>query len=128
MKHLLSVIIPLYNSKKYIEKCIDSVLELHISKEIIVIDDGSTDSSCQVVKSYADNGLIKLYQQENKGVSEARNLGLSVCQGDIIAFVDSDDYIIKQGFEDLYHQFKLSNSEIAIGGVFYNALNENAWK
>ena len=66
MKHLLSVIIPLYNSKKYIEKCIDSVLELHISKEIIVIDDGSTDSSCQVVKSYADNGLIKLYQQENK--------------------------------------------------------------
>ena len=117
MKHLLSVIIPLYNSEKYIEKCIDSVLELHISKEIIVIDDGSTDNSYKVVKSYADNGLIKLYQQENKGVSEARNHGLSVCSGDIIAFVDSDDYIIKQGFEDLYHQFLLSGAELAMGGV-----------
>lgn len=117
MKHLLSVIIPLYNSEKYIEECIDSVLELHISKEIIVIDDGSTDNSYQAVKPYADNGLIKLYQQENKGVSEARNHGLSVCSGDIIAFVDSDDYIIKQGFEDLYHQFLLSGAELVMGGV-----------
>lgn len=128
MKHVLSIIIPLYNSEKYINRCIDSILELQISKEIIVIDDGSIDNSYQVVKPYADNGLIRLYQQENKGVSEARNLGLSVCSGDIIAFVDSDDYIITQGFDDLYNQFKLSNAEIAIGGVFYNALNENAWR
>lgn len=113
----MSVIIPLYNSEKYIEECIDFVLKLHISKEIIVIDDGSTDNSYQVVKPYADNGLIKLYQQENKGVSEARNHGLSVCSSDIIAFVDSDDYIIKQGFEDLYHQFLLLGAELVMGGV-----------
>lgn len=69
MKHILSVIIPLYNSEKCINRCIDSILELQISKEIIVIDDGSTDNSYQVVKPYADNGFIKLYQQENKGVS-----------------------------------------------------------
>lgn len=61
--------------------------------------------------------MIKLYQQENKGVSEARNMGLSVCRGDIIAFVDSDDYIIQQGFEDLYNRFILSNAEITMGGI-----------
>ena len=55
MKNILSVIIPLYNSEKYIKRCIDSILELQISKEIIVIDDGSTDNSAQVLKSYADN-------------------------------------------------------------------------
>ena len=67
--NILSVIIPMYNSQNYITKCLESIIAINISKEIIVVDDGSTDNSYQVVKPYADNGFIKLYQQENKGVS-----------------------------------------------------------
>lgn len=115
--NILSIIIPMYNSQNYISKCLESVIAIDIPKEIIVVDDGSTDNSYSIVEKYAEGGLIRLLRQENKGVSEARNLGLSVCQGNIIAFVDSDDYIIKQGIDDLYHQFLLSGAEIAMGGV-----------
>lgn len=117
MEHKLSIIIPLFNSGKHICRCLDSILELPMHKEVIVVDDGSTDSSHSLALKYAERGDIRLFSQENKGVSEARNLGLDNASGDIIAFVDSDDYILGDGFLSLYGNFAASDAEMAMGGV-----------
>ena len=99
MKALLSIIIPMYNSERYIVRCIESLRRLKIQKEVIVVDDGSSDGSYDIARKFASNGEIKLFHQENKGVSEARNLGLDRCSGDVVVFVDSDDFIIGEGFQ-----------------------------
>lgn len=115
--HFLSIVIPLFNSGKYIERCICSILELRLPKEIIVVDDGSTDNSCKKLEGFVKSGDIKLFRQPNKGVSEARNRALQECKGDIIAFVDSDDYILRDNFETLYKSFAQTDAEMAMGGT-----------
>lgn len=90
----LSFIIPVYNTGKYISKCIDSILNQKINNyEIVIVDDGSTDNSLEVLQKYVGNEQIIIISQPNKGVSAARNKGIEVCNGDYIFFVDSDDYI-----------------------------------
>ena len=117
MKALLSIIIPMYNSERYIVRCIESLRRLKIRKEVIVVDDGSSDGSYDIARKFASNGEIKLFHQENKGVSEARNLGLDRCSGDVVVFVDSDDFIIGEGFQSMYNNFTLSKAEMVMGGV-----------
>ena len=117
MKALLSIIIPMYNSERYIVRCFESLRRLKIRKEVIVVDDGSSDGSYDIARKFASNGEIKLFHQENKGVSEARNLGLDRCSGDVVVFVDSDDFIIGEGFQSMYNNFTLSKAEMAMGGV-----------
>lgn len=86
-----SVIIPLYNKAEWISATIDSVLQQSIADfELIVVDNGSTDNSAAIVKSYADP-RIRLIQQENKGVSHARNVGIAAAKSDYLAFLDADD-------------------------------------
>ncbi|KKG83994.1 glycosyltransferase family 2 protein [Methanosarcina mazei] len=88
---LVSVVIPLYNKEPHIKRAIDSVLAQKIQDfEIIVIDDGSTDKSAEVVKNFTDP-RIRLIQQENAGVSAARNRGIKEAKADLIAFLDADD-------------------------------------
>jgi glycosyltransferase involved in cell wall biosynthesis len=88
---LVSVIIPLYNSEKYIAQCINSVLsQTWPNKEIIVVDDGSTDSSLNIAKSFES---VKVISQENKGASTARNRGLREAKGKYIQFLDADDFL-----------------------------------
>ena len=88
----LSVIIPMYNATKYIDAAINSVLsQKKISIEIIVIDDGSTDSSLKKLKKYNDQ--IKVYSKKNGGAASARNFGLQKANGKYVMFLDSDDYI-----------------------------------
>lgn len=115
--HLLSVIIPLYNEGQLVGRCLESLLRLRIQKEIIVVDDGSTDNSANAVERYMDSGEVMLLRQHNKGLSEARNRGLAECRGDIIAFVDSDDYIVPESFERLYGQFVESGADMARSGA-----------
>ncbi|TPQ25261.1 glycosyltransferase family 2 protein [Methylomonas koyamae] len=95
----VSVIIPAYNIDRYVLECIDSLLSQNISPyEIIVVDDGSTDNTNEVLRQkYGDNPLVKIYRQDNKGAGEARNFGLSVAGGDFIFFCDSDD-VVQAGF------------------------------
>ena len=88
----ISIIIPLYNKEKDIKKTIDSVLkQTYINFEVVIIDDGSTDNSLEIVKRINDK-RIKLYQKENEGVSIARNLGVEKATSPYIAFLDGDDY------------------------------------
>lgn len=92
----ISVIIPVYNTEKYIDKCINSVLQQDLETEIIVVNDGSTDNSKKIIEKYKDK--IIYLEKENGGLSDARNYGLKYATGEYVAFLDSDDFIEKDLF------------------------------
>lgn len=92
----ISVIIPVYNTEKYIDKCINSVLQQDLETEIIVVNDGSTDNSKKIIEKYRDK--IIYLEKENGGLSDARNYGLKYATGEYVAFLDSDDFIEKNLF------------------------------
>ncbi len=90
---LVSVIIPAYNSEKYISKAIDSALSQDVPLEIIVVDDCSTDSLSELMKSYVSDARVCFLQNEkNLGAAESRNIGVSLAKGEYVAFLDADDY------------------------------------
>ena len=90
---LISIIVPMYNSEKYISRCLESLIkQTYKNIEIIVVDDGSNDNSINIVTSLNDK-RIRLYKKENSGVSLTRNFAIEKSKGDLLLFVDSDDYI-----------------------------------
>ena len=99
----VSIIIPVYNSKTTIEKCLESIIsQTYKNIEIIVIDDGSTDGTKELLKvKYLNKDKIFIYEQKNQGVSAARNLGIKHSSGDYIFFIDSDDTIDKNAILNL---------------------------
>ena len=107
---LISVIIPIYNTQKYLKKCIDSVeSQSYNNVEIILVNDGSTDSSEKIIQPYLQRyENIKYYKKENGGLSDARNFGIDIAQGKFITFIDSDDYISLEYIEYL-HQILIGN-------------------
>lgn len=102
----LSFIVPVYNTEKYLTECLDSLLEQDIPKEdyeIICINDGSTDGSLEILRSYKNaQPNIRIVDQKNAGLSAARNAGLSVACGEYVWFVDSDDFIQRNCLASLY--------------------------
>ena len=103
---LISVIIPVYNVEKYIEKCIESVLnQTYTNFELIIINDGSTDKSVQVIQKFNDARII-LIDKINTGVSDSRNRGIAIAKGSLVCFVDSDDFIDKNYFENIIFNFQ----------------------
>lgn len=100
---LISILIPVYNAEGHIGRCIDSILaQTHKNLEIVLIDDGSSDNSLKICKEYAEkDSRIVVLHKENGGVSSARNLGLESCSGEYIGFIDSDDYIENNMYEEL---------------------------
>lgn len=100
----VSIIVPVYNSEKYLDKCINSILkQTYKNIEIIAINDGSTDGSYEKLKSYAKrDGRIRVFNQDNKGLIETRIKGVQQARGKWIGFVDSDDWIEPNMFEKLY--------------------------
>lgn len=103
MKNLVSVIVPVYNSEKYLEECIESILnQTYTNIELLLVDDGSTDDSGIICKRYSKwDERVSYYYEENGGVSSARNNGLSNSKGKYVVFVDSDDVIGKRAIENL---------------------------
>lgn len=102
MKELISVIIPLYNKEKAVANCLGSITRhSDYNVEIIIVDDGSSDNSAQIVKSFQDE-RIKYFIKPNGGVSSARNLGLEYAQGDWIIYIDADDYFLPDALTILY--------------------------
>ena len=96
---LVSIIIPVYNAEEYLKEAIESALQqTWQNKEIILVDDGSTDSSLAIAKQYADNG-VRLFSKSNKGASAARNTGLSYAKGQYIQFLDADDLLSVEKLE-----------------------------
>lgn len=110
----VSIIVPVYNKEKYLSECVDSILRQNFKDfELILVDDGSKDSSWNIIKEYAnkDKRVVPVHQ-ENAGVSAARNAGLDSAQGKWICFVDADDYLPKDGILILVEHGEKSNADI----------------
>ena len=118
MDTLISVIVPVYNVEKYLKRCVASIQKQTYSYlQIILVDDGSTDSSGQLCDQLAKcDARIKALHKENGGLSSARNYGLDYADGDVIAFVDSDDYIHPKMYEQMMQAMKESHSDMVICG------------
>ena len=121
---LFSVIIPMYNSEKTIVRCLDSVFKQSFKSEIeiIVVNDGSTDSSSDIVSEYSNLNNpfnITLINQENGGVSKARNTGMKLANGNYIALLDSDDEWFPEKLEMQLKVFESDNEISFIGGLIY---------
>lgn len=101
---LISIIVPVYNTKDYLQRCLNSIVnQTYSNLEIIIIDDGSTDGSGQICDAYQSlDSRIKVFHQKNKGAASARNSGLDKAKGEYIGFVDSDDYIREDMYASLY--------------------------
>ncbi len=114
----VSVIVPVYNVEQYLEKCIKSIMgQTYADIEIILIDDGSTDSSGSICDSYAcRDSRIRVLHKPNGGISDARNAGLDIARGNYIAFVDSDDYIHPQLLQILNDGITQNHSQVSVCG------------
>lgn len=111
---LISVIVPVYNTAGFLQRCLDSVLgNTYKNLEVICVNDGSTDNSLSVLKSIAEkDSRIKIIDKQNAGPSAARNDALKIASGDYITFIDSDDWVHDQFFEILLFNLKKSDSDI----------------
>lgn len=114
MNVAISIIVPVYNVEKYIERCIESIIGQDFQNwELLLVNDGSTDSSGDLCNIYAaKDKRIKVYHKINGGVSSARNYALDVCSGDYITFLDSDDYLSSNTLSELYSIVKDLKADI----------------
>jgi len=112
----LSVIVPVYNVEKYLEKCLDSLVNQTLKDiEIIVVNDGTKDNSQKIIDKYAKKYKnIKSFIKENGGLSDARNYGMERANGEYIAFLDSDDYVALDMYEKMYNKAKNDLSDIVV--------------
>ena len=122
---MLSVIIPAYNVEKYIERCINSVLNQYLKNiEIIVIDDGSKDKTSDICLKISENNKNIIYKKvQNGGCSAARNLGISMAKGKYIAFLDSDDWVDSDMYINMIEEAEKNQADIVICG--FKKLDEN---
>ena len=120
---LISVIIPVYNVAQYLPRCLDSICnQTYQNLEIILIDDGSTDSSLEICQQYAQKDpRIRVFHQENSGVCAARNRGLDCAKGDFVCFVDSDDWLDENFYQHLVATQQKTSADVLCGTVFRTA-------
>lgn len=117
LKPKLSIIIPVYNTSEYLKKCLDSILENKQDEiEIIIVDDGSTDGSSTICEQYLAIPQIRIIHQKNMGVSRARNVGIDLCKGEYITFVDSDDYVSDDYVDVILTALKTERDMYFFGG------------
>ena len=126
---LISIIVPIYNTEKYLHQCLDSILnQTYTNFEVLLVNDGSTDSSGMICQEYVENdSRFRYFEKENGGASSARNLGLERSGGAYITFIDSDDWVEPNYLDVLYTALKENDTDVAIStykrfaqdGVFY---------
>ena len=126
---LISIIVPIYNTEKYLHECLDSILnQSYTNFEVLLINDGSTDSSGTICQEYVErDSRFRYFEKDNGGVASARNLGLERSEGTYITFIDSDDWVEFNYLEVLYTALKENDTDVAIStykrfaqdGVFY---------
>lgn len=123
----VSVIVPVYNVEKYIRKCLDSLVNQTLKEiDIILVDDGSTDSSASIIKEYEDKyENIKYYKKDNGGLSDARNYGMQYANGKYIAFLDADDYVDISLYQTMYEKAKKEDSDIVDCNFYWTYRNKN---
>jgi len=129
MQKIFSIVIPLYNSEKHISKCLDSIFLQKFDRpyEVIVVNDGSMDNSLNILKTYEEKypNYIKIINQENQGVTKAREKGIRMADGKYILFVDSDDEMLPKSLYNFYEVIRNNNNtDIVIGGIIINKKNK----
>lgn len=119
MKAKLSVIIPVYNTEKYIGRCLNSIINQSLlDLEIIVVNDASPDNSDSVIQSYLNDKRIKYFKlNQNYGLGHARNVGLNIATGEYITFIDSDDWIDLDAYHNMVASIERNDADIAICGI-----------
>ncbi|WP_405383563.1 glycosyltransferase family 2 protein [Phascolarctobacterium sp.] len=119
---LVSIVVPVYNAEKYITRCVESIVnQTYVNIEILLIDDGSTDNGGCICDTLAkDDVRIRVIHKSNGGVSSARNVGIELCTGDLVMFVDADDTIEDCCVEELCKPFFSNNNDIDISICGYN--------
>ncbi len=122
---LISVIVPIFNTEKYIKQCVDSIVcQTYVNLEILLVDDGSPDNCGLICDNYAKKDRrIKVIHKPNGGLSTARNVAIDVATGEYIVCIDSDDYIEFDMYEKLYQEAEESDSDIVYSGFNYIASN-----
>ena len=125
----VSIIVPIYNVEKYLNRCIQSLLGQTLKEiEIILVDDGSPDKCPSMCEEYAKvDSRIKVIHKQNEGLGLARNSGLEIATGEYVAFVDSDDYVELTMYEDLFHEAMTSNADVVFAG-FKTETQPGIWK
>lgn len=125
----VSIIVPIYNSEKYLEKCLKSILIQSLKEiEIICINDGSTDNSLNIVKNFMKlDKRIVLIDKKNEGVSKARNDGLKIAKGQYILNVDSDDWIEKNYCEELFNKAILNGLDMVVSDIYLDSDKKNIY-
>ncbi|MDU0073879.1 MULTISPECIES: glycosyltransferase family 2 protein [Bacillus] len=121
MEPSVSIIIPVYNAEKYVSACLDSVLAQTLPHfEAIVVDDGSRDSSREIIKQYAarDDRIVPVFQ-DNAGPSTARNCALKMAKGEFVAFLDSDDWVEPDAYKEMYNAAIDNNADIVFTSLMW---------
>ena len=116
MENFFSIVIPAYNSENCLNSCLKSVLKQQFeSFEIIIIDDGSVDTTYEIAKKYEKNDVrVRVYKKNNGGVASARNMGISKSEGKYVVFLDSDDILNEGALERIYSQLFDSDCDMAV--------------
>lgn len=117
----VSIIVPVYNVEEYVTQCLESINNMSINYEIIIVNDGSTDNSLEKVNEFANiyNGDIKVVNKKNGGLSSARNVGIQNANGDYLLFLDSDDYIDRLVFESFVKDVIRDDADMGFANYKY---------
>lgn len=125
-KTKVSIVVPVYNAKDYLKKCLDSVVNQTLKDiEIILIDDESTDGSSEICKSYLSDPRVTYYYKKNEGLAAARQDGMERAHGEFIGFVDSDDWIEPNMYERMYSVAKNENADVVMCGIYIDEDGKN---
>lgn len=117
----VSIIVPIYNKEKYLVKCMDTILNQTLKNvEIILVDDGSTDSSKTICESFLSDSRVSYYYQENEGLASARQTGIEHACGEYIGFIDADDWIELDMYEKMYAKAKEYDADVVFCNRMYN--------
>ena len=118
---MISVIVPVYKVEPYLRQCVDSILgQTYRDIEVLLIDDGSPDRCGEICDEYErQDARVRVFHTENRGLSAARNLGVSAAKGDYIGFVDSDDWIEPDMYEVLLRRMQETGADIGVCGLWY---------
>ena len=126
MKKKLSVIMPVYNAEKYLDKSIQSIInQTYKNIELIMIDDYSNDNSIKIMEKYLSDNIILIKNLKNSGAGYSRNEGLKICTGEYIGYIDADDYIEPDYYEKMINQMEKENSDIVVCDIFVKYENNN---
>lgn len=115
----ISIIIPVYNGEKYLESCLDKIINQNVDKEVLLVEDGSTDNSYRICEEFCRKyDFIKLYRNPSKGTSAGRNFALSKVTGDIVTFCDQDDYIEPDALNKVIGVFNNRDIKVLISAFY----------